>query len=367
MTVVALVGAQYGSEGKGAIAAAIADQFQVHVRTGAPNAGHTYYIDGQTPQGVPNGRAKVVARSVPCGASNPQATLVIGPGGVIDVDLLVSEVQELDALGLEVSGRLMVDAKALVIDKIRHHDYENGVKGKAHEMIGSTGEGVGIARMAHLSRGVLAHDWAWGKIEHAGDPSIREYLDSHEIDVITGTSRLVTSWIDIGQKVLLEGTQGSGLSSVHGPWPYCTSTDTNSAQMLVDAGISPARLTSTVLVARSYPIRVAGNSGPLEKEITWEEIGVKPEHTTVTKKERRVGRWDDDLFERAVVLNGPSPRVALTFADYLDPFVTGITEWDGLTKPIIEWIRHIEWKFGVNVCFVGTGPDSVAIKPGMRW
>lgn len=374
-SVVALVGAQYGSEGKGAIAAKIANDFDVHVRTGAPNAGHTYYIDkpehwAREDAGSPDSphhRMKVVARSVPVGVCNPQASLVIGAGGIIDLEQLLLEVEALDSLGLNASGRLQVDAKALVIDPLRHRDYEGGIRGHAHEQIGSTGEGVGIARMAHLARGVLVRDFAWGNIDHAGDKDIRYKLESVGIGVTSDTSRILSAWWETGSKILLEGTQGSGLSSVHGPWPYCTSSDTNAAQLLVDAGISPTRLTSVILVARTFPIRVAGNSGPMLQETSWENIGESPEYTTVTKKQRRVGWWDDDLFKKAVRLNGPA-RVAVTFMDYIDPLVRGVTDWSDLSKECIEWIRKLEWNHDVKVAWVGTGPDSVAVNANVtRW
>lgn len=375
-SVVALVGAQYGSEGKGAIAAKIALDFHVHIRTGAPNAGHTYYIDrpnilsGNAPLGpeetYADNRLKVVARSVPVGVKNPNAHLVIGPGGMIDLDLLLAEVAELDRLGLDPASRLLVDEKAIMIDRLRHHDYEGGIRGQAHEKIGSTGEGVGIARMGHLARGVLAKDAAWGHVDHAGDPAIRELLDGFGIHV-ADTVPIVNSWIDAGQNVLLEGTQGSGLSSVHGPWPYCTSTDTNAGQLCVDAGISPLRLNSTILVARTFPIRVAGNSGPLEYETSWMDIGVPSETTTVTKKVRRVGWWDDKLLKRAILLNGPDTHLAITFIDYIDSEMRGVEEWDKMTRLASSWLWGIEQDHDNHIIFVGTGPDSVMVAPRSKW
>jgi adenylosuccinate synthase len=370
-TVTALVGAQYGSEGKGAIAAKIAKHYEVHVRTGAPNAGHTYYVDMQRAMrpGDQHERVKVVARSIPVGASNQYSHLIIGAGGIIDVANLFEEIEQLKDIGIDVSGRLMIDSAALIIDKVRHADYEGHTRGHAHEKIGSTGEGVGIARMAHIARGVLAHDWAWGKIEHAGDERIRRALVSAGVEVRPDTSRLLDSWIRGGQNVLLEGTQGSGLSSVHGPWPYVTSTDTNAGQLLVDAGISPSRLSNVILVARTYPIRVAGNSGPLKDETSWEEIGVEPERTTVTKKVRRVGKWDKELLQNAIRLNGPHPYLALTFADYIDPSVKGSYDYSKVfySEELHKWWIANAYELNVSMDFVGTGPDSVAVHPSSRW
>lgn len=379
MTVTALVGGQYGSEGKGLIAAKIANHYAVHVRTGAPNAGHTYYIDEVTQaidtpvmreNAEPTGeRIKVVARSVPVGASNPYAHLVIGAGGMIDLDLLAQEVSALDAMGLAVSDRLYVDRRAMVVDRHRHHGFEGGVHGHAHKTIGSTGEGVGPARMAQIVRGTFPNPApSWSIIAHAGDDGPSSFLADYGITVHDDTSRLINSWIDVGQSVLLEGTQGSGLSLTHGEWPYVTSTDTNAGQLCVDAGISPKRLTNVILVARTFPIRVAGNSGPLYDETSFEDIGVAPEFTTVTKKQRRIGRWDHDLFSKAVRLNGPLPSVALTFADYMWPDLANVDKWHLIWPIAGGWIENMmEDRHGCMVDFIGTGPDSVAVNPRSAW
>lgn len=388
MSVTALVGAQFGSEGKGAVAARIADDFDIHVRTGGPNAGHTYYIndlsaldeaylsgapaeilqEGIVGEQIGRERIKVVARQIPCGACNPDATLIIGPGGMIDLTLLLREAAQLDSLGLNVTERLMVDRRALVVDPVRHHQGEGGVTGAAHRLIGSTGEGVGLARMAHLNRkALLHHDLAWTNVDHAGDSLIEETLDSHGIQVTDTVEYLDDMLTNREVRVLLEGTQGSGLSSVTGPWPFCTSADTNAGQLLVDAGISPRRLTNVILVARTYPIRVAGNSGPLANEIGWEMLGVEPETTTVTKKVRRVAEFDRDQFEKAIMLNGPNPWVFFTFLDYIDPSIANVTSWSDLTTEAMLWMNDLAHEFDFSLMGAGTGPDSVAMSPFSPW
>jgi adenylosuccinate synthase len=369
MSVTTLIGAQYGSEGKGAIAKAIANDFHVHVRTGGPNAGHSIYYRSHP---MEDDSRKWVMRSVPCGWINPDAHLLIGPGGLIDVDLLIKEVQELDEAGFDVSSRLRVDPRCAVIDPVRHHEFEGGVGGRAHELIGSTGEGVGPARMARLARGTFSGkgvNAAWASLKFASD--YEEELGSAKIRLANAPA-LINLWVEDGAKVLLEGTQGSGLSLIHGPWPYVTSADTNSAQLLVDAGVAPRDFVRTILVARTFPIRVAGKSGPLMHETTWDEIGVPPEYTTVTGKMRRVGTWDDELLARSLALNRPA-SLALTFADYWWPSIAGAKSWEeavvkmGLPelKEVQRRIKEIQAKHQVSVGWIGTGPDSV-IKTGMR-
>jgi adenylosuccinate synthase len=374
VSVTALIGAQYGSEGKGAIAAAIAKDYDVHVRTGGPNAGHTIYHAGRAADVGQQGfeKRKWVMRSVPCGWVNPDAHLMIGPGGLIDVELLLEEVRALDEAGFDVGSRLRVDPKCAVIDPVRHRDFEGGVGGRAHELIGSTGEGVGPARMARIARGTFTGKGinpAWSHLKFASD--YEEELGSGKIR-LSNVPLILDAWIEQGAKVLLEGTQGSGLSLVHGPWPYVTSADTNAAQLMVDAGISPRDYSRTILVARTFPIRVAGNSGPLENETTWEEIGVEPETTTVTKKVRRVGKWDDKLVGRAFLLNRPAV-LAITFADYWWPEIAGCKSLEeAMTKMGAEELKNaqrtlkeIAARFNTSISHVGTGPDSV-IKMGLR-
>ncbi len=345
-SVIAVVGGQFGSEGKGQVAAGIAKRFEVHIRTGAPNAGHTFYDDMGS---------KVVARSLPCGWLNPNAKLVIGPGALLDPALLRDEVSAVEAMGYEIRSRLYVDLSAGIIDEDNHHHFEGGVDGQAHEIIGSTGEGVGPARMAKIARKTIS-----GRVfqmDLVGDKLSRfAWLPPANV---THTADLANKWIDEGDRVLLEGTQGSGLSLTHGPeWPYCTSTDTNSAQLASDAGISPSLIDRTILVCRTFPIRVAGNSGPLPNETAWEEVGVPPEQTTVTKKVRRVGRWDDAVVRKAIALNRPVV-LAITFLDYLFPEVAGAKTTDEITARAWHWIKDMELRMDAPIGFICTGPNSM--------
>jgi adenylosuccinate synthase len=131
--------------------------------------------------------------------------------------------------------------------------------------------------------------------------------------------------------------------------------------MLADCGLPPSAMTDCILVARTYPIRVAGNSGPLEEELTWAEISKRTgkkveERTTVTNKIRRIGRWDSKLFIKAVRLNGPT-EVAITFMDYLYPRDTGKVVMDDLSKAAQEFIDFIETLSApARVRYIGTGP-----------
>lgn len=150
------------------------------------------------------------------------------------------------------------------------------------------------------------------------------------------------------------------MSLVHGPWPYVTSADGNAGQLAVDAGISPSLITRTILVCRTFPIRVAGNSGPLHGEITWEELNVERETTTVTKKVRRVApMWPNiDVVQRAVMLNRPC-KIALTFVNYLDSGLYDVNQWGDLSGPVVDFIADLEVATGAEVTMVGTSPWTV--------
>ncbi|HET7713858.1 MAG TPA: adenylosuccinate synthetase [Patescibacteria group bacterium] len=340
--ILAVVGAQYGSEGKGVVVSRLAHQYSVHVRVGGANAGHSHIVQGH----------KVKNQIIPVGWVNPDATLVIGRGALVDLELLREELAEVSKFDPTVKDRLIIDAKAGILDQ-SHKDTEGGIHGEDHQRIGSTGEGVGAARIARIKRDPSK----FKQFKDVTDEDMRPFLYENTHEFILEAS-------DRGRNVLLEGTQGSGLSLIHGPWPYVTSNDTNAAQLCADVGIPPRRLSEVALVARTYPIRVAGNSGPLQGELSWTDISYKlgkqtVERTTVTKKIRRIGEWDDSLFYQAVLLNDPS-WVALMFMDYLFPEVEGVSTWEGLSEQAKQYVIDFEAKWGVPLAMLGTGGDEWA-------
>lgn len=338
-----LVGGQYGSEGKGAIAAHVANEYQIHVRVGSPNAGHTIYWNGE----------KHVMQSIPCGWINPDAFIVIGRGALLNMKQLMKELVHILRYYPNFINRLLIDAEAGVLDE-KFHEEEGGVNGEMHRRIGSTGEGVGPARIARLQR----------------DPSkFRRFKDVAEEYglaecMVYNTPKYLATMQDYGFNTLVEGTQGSALSLLHSYWPYCTSVDTNAAGIISEVGIAPSRVTNVLMVCRTFPIRVAGNSGPMENEISWSDIvgadgnPITPEKTTVTHKVRRVAKWDDSLFQQSCVLNEPT-EIALTFADYVDPALYEATD----PKAIENSVALNEFMDAHNlvgkVKYVGTGPKTV--------
>lgn len=340
-----LVGGQYGSEGKGAIAAHVANNYDIHVRVGSPNAGHTIYWSGE----------KHVMQSIPCGWINPTAVIVIGRGALLNMKQFMKELVHILTYYPNFLERLAIDPEAGILDE-KFHQQEGGTEGEMHRRIGSTGEGVGPARVARINR----------------DPEqFRQFKDvakeyGLERCMVSNTPAFLAEAQDSGKNILIEGTQGSGLSLLHSHWPYCTSIDTNAAGIISEVGIAPSRVTDVLMVCRTYPIRVHGNSGPMEGEISWEElstrmgVNVVPEKTTVTKKVRRIAEWDPELFKQSCLLNAPT-EIALTFADYVDPDLYECSNPDRIaySDKLDAFLKQNLPGMERKIKYIGTGPRTV--------
>jgi adenylosuccinate synthase len=324
-----IVGGLYGSEGKGNIAFHLAPEYDLLVRVGGPNAAHKVYLASGD---------KFTHFSLPSGTKAGTAQLAIGPGSVIDLPDLQREIAECDVS----AERLSIDPQVVVIEE-RDKEIEAELKGR----IGSTVSGTGSATARRVMRGEDVR-------------LARDYEDLHPY--IRPTTEILERAYAAGDRIMLEGTQGSGLSLHHGPFPYATSRDTNVGGCLAESGIAPARVRKVIMVVRTYPIRVAGNSGPLTRELTWADIearsGLKDlettELTSKTKKLRRVGEPEWDLLRKAALLNAPSD-IALTFADYLGEENAKAWRFEQLTEDTLEFIDEVERVTGARVSLISTG------------
>jgi len=333
-----VVGGQFGSEGKGKISAIITlqEEIDVCIRCGGPNSGHSFQ--------EPNGDFFLL-RQLPTGVVRPQTRLLIPAGALVDLDILRFEIE---SLGLD-SSRVGVDRNAMVISPA---DKETERRLQLSERLSSTlcGVGAAVARRALRSPDVqLASDAA----------TAQEWLRPF----ITDVSAEANLAVDQGKRVLIEGTQGSGLSLYHSQhYPKATSRDTNAAGFVSEVGLSPRLVSEVVLVFRTFPIRVSGQqAGPMQDEITWERLQVESkspeplhEFTTVTRKLRRVARFDWGAARRAAVLNRPT-RFALNFVDYLNFGNRASRKWNELDSNSKVFISELE-NLGAPVSYVGTGP-----------
>lgn len=367
-----VVGGQYGSEAKGHVAGMLAQrereagQEVTVIRVAGPNAGHSA-------RGVLDGEIWPL-RQIPVAAvTEPSCRLVIGAGSEIDPQVLESEIEALDAAGYDVSGRLWIDQQATVITE-ENRRAEGGNDGPLQSRIGSTGKGIGAARADRIWRKAPLVKDRPIQLVGAGDPGYYANCD---------TAAQIRRWMaQGGQTVMIEGTQGYGLGLHAGHYPFCTSSDCRAIDFLAMAGISPWEQFGSQyggtpefevwVVLRTFPIRVAGNSGSMLNEMTWEQLGemtngyIQPERTTVTKKVRRVGGWDADLAKAAVQANGGAPvvRAALMFADYWYPDLAGARGWSRVEEPskaeieLQNDLEMVEEQIGCKIGYVGTGPAS---------
>lgn len=346
-----LVGGQYGSEGKGNIADYLSSEYDVLMRVGGPNAGHKVYED-----------PPYTHFSLPCGTRNDESqTLLIGPGAVIEPGWLLDEIRDCE---VEV-GRLVVDEQAVLISAADQGWEQQHLERE----IGSTARGVGKATARRVTdRFRDARRCRLAKDVGAEYNELRPYLG-------TTAERLEKAYAR-GEKILLEGTQGTGLSMFHGDYPSVTSRDTTVSGCLSEAGIGPRRVNKIVLVCRTYPIRVGGESGSFSREINWETVSERSgipvedlhghEVGSVSKKRRRVGEFDWEMLRRACHLNSPTD-VALTFADYLDRANAKAIRFDQLTSETITFVEDIEMVAGVPCSLIGNGFDYKCVIDRRRW
>ena len=330
MSVTIIVGGQYGSEGKGKIAAYLSGEFDWAVKSGGPNSGHTVY----------KGNREYKLRTIPSAFVNENCKLAVAPAAIVSVPTLLKEIQM-----CEISDdRLLIDRMATIIEDRFINSEKNIVN-----LIGSTGQGVGAALIEKLRRSA--------NISFAKDiDALSPYLSN--------VSDVLNSEIKAKKKVLVEGSQGFGLSIVHGEYPYVTSRETTSGTLCSDTGVGILSVKNIILVIRTFPIRVGGNSGPLKSEIDWgtvTSISKSPaaleEFTTVTNRLRRVGKFDVEMVKKAAILNSAT-SIAVNFVDYLNYENFGINSFDGLSKEAKDFIISLEDTLDLPVTLIGTGPKN---------
>jgi adenylosuccinate synthase len=337
MPVSVIVGGQYGSEGKGKVALYVARQLraQVVVRVGGPNSGHT---------AVDHAGRTWVFRQLPASCLAPNTIIVLPAGSLIDPDILLSEVKTLQIQ----QEHLIIDGNATVV-LARHREEE--AREALIERIGSTGSGTGAALRDRIARGrnhVLAREF----------PPLREFVRPF-------AAGLLREFLQQQQRVIIEGTQGFGLSIWHGSsYPHATSRDTTASAFLSETGLAPTDVDDVVLVVRSFPIRVGGNSGPLENETSWSVVAAEAnlpstyvELTSATKRVRRVGRFHPEIVMQAIAANAPH-RIVMNHLDYVDPGAAT----NGVGPRGRRFLKQVEEQIGRHVDLIGLSPTHL-----MEW
>lgn len=336
-----VVGGQFGDEGKGKIISylALKDNYDIIVRGGVgPNAGHTIVDEGQ----------EYKVRQVPSGFLNKNAKLYIGAGVLVNPDVLLDEISRFDKFNIK--KRIKIDSQCGIIEEI-HKERDKG-DANLREKVQTTGSGCGPANEDRIKRiGKLAKDI----------PELEEF--------ICDVSGELNDAIDKGKKILIEGTQGFGLSLYHGTYPYVTTKDTTASAMLSDVGIGPKNVNEVIVVLKAYTTRV-GN-GPFWNETNkkddekfnklfnelkiYDKLKKIEERGTVTKRPRRVAPFDFELAKRSVKINSAT-MIALTNIDRLFD-CAGVKRFDDLPEDAKKFIKVIEDEVGVKVKLISTGRE----------
>ena len=332
-TSIAVLGAQWGDEGKGKIVDMLTPHFAAVARyQGGHNAGHTVYVDGR----------KFVLHLIPSGILHPGVTCVIGNGVVIDPQALFKEVDELGRLGIGVDGRLMISEKAhVILPYHRELDVLSEAR-RGERKIGTTSRGIGPAYEDKIGRrGIRVCDVLGDRQALAGE--VRENVSARNriirdstldwkplFEQLVADGERMRPWVgDVSlflhrlikdeKRVLFEGAQAMLLDIDHGTYPFVTSSNASVGGVCTGLGLPPRAIGGVLGVAKAYTTRVG--EGPLPTELSGEladrlrESG--QEYGASTGRPRRCGWYDAVVVRYSARINGLD-AVALTKLDVLD-------------------------------------------------
>ncbi len=332
---VVVVGCQWGDEGKGKIVDVLAEDVQVVARyQGGPNAGHTVHV----------GEDEFILHQIPSGILHPGKRCLLGNGVVLDLLRFFHEYDQLAERGIDLSGRVGVSLRAHLLLPY-HRVLDQVAEDQAAEKIGTTGRGIGPAYADKVGRSGIRvadamHETRFLELVERGVEAARERLAaagaggegalgeeverclalrSRLLELRTDTGLEVDRALKAGDRVLLEGAQGTALDLDHGTYPFVTSSNTTAAAGATGIGVGPTRIDSVLGVVKAYTTRV-GN-GPLptgfdpEMDARMRELG--GEFGATTGRPRRCGWFDGVLARYAARVNGLT-GVAVTKLDVLD-------------------------------------------------
>jgi adenylosuccinate synthase len=410
---VAILGAQWGDEGKGKIVDLLTPHFSIVARyQGGHNAGHTVYVNG----------AKSILRLVPAGILHPGVTCVIGNGVVIDPQALFAEVDELARNGVDTRDRILISDKAhLILPYHRDLDLLSEAR-RGERKIGTTSRGIGpayedkiarrgirvcdLADPAGLEQNVRDNVMARNRLVQDSTMDWKPVLDQmlrfadRMKPWIRDVSLLLTAAMREGKPILFEGAQGTLLDIDHGTYPFVTSSNASIGGVCTGLGIPPKAINKVLGVVKAYATRVG--EGPFPTELSG-AMGNRlreggSEYGAVTGRPRRCGWYDAVAVRYAARINGLD-GLALTKLDVLDgvdpievctayrvggriitefpsdtaqlaqcePVYESVSGWNGPTKGVRSfdrlpalarnYIARLEEVSGVPVVVVSTGSE----------
>ncbi|MEQ1575317.1 MAG: adenylosuccinate synthase [Vicinamibacterales bacterium] len=428
-TNIAVLGAQWGDEGKGKIVDLLTPHFSAVARyQGGHNAGHTVYVNG----------TKFVLHLIPSGILHPGVTCIIGNGVVIDPQALFKEVDELARMGVDVDGRLLVSEKAhVILPYHRELDVLSEAR-RGERKIGTTSRGIGPAYEDKIGRrGIRICDVLGDRAALAED--VRENVHARNqiikdstldwkpvFDQLVVYAERLRGWVgDVSlflatairqdRRVMFEGAQATLLDIDHGTYPFVTSSNASIGGVCTGLGVPPRAIGGVLGVAKAYTTRVG--EGPLPTELSdsladrLRETG--QEYGASTGRPRRCGWYDAVVVRYSARINGID-ALALTKLDVLDGLpevkictgyrtangditefpadlrtldgaqpiydtlpgwdtpTKGVTRYDALPRAAQRYIRRLEEASGVECGIVSTGSDrsETIVKPSSaveRW
>jgi len=405
---VAILGAQWGDEGKGKIVDLLTEKCDAVVRfQGGHNAGHTLVVDNKT----------TILHLVPSGILHDSVKCIIGNGVVLSLDALTSELEILEKNHVHIDGRLLIsDSCPLILPVHIALDQAREIK-KGNEKIGTTGRGIGPAYEDKVSRrglrlGDLSNpEVSLNKLEELLDYHnfiLKNYYKTNTFDANKMHERLLMQYelyrehvIDVpeyveklflnNKKVVFEGAQGTLLDIDHGTYPFVTSSNTTVGGIFTGSGISPKKLDYVLAIVKAYTTRVG--SGPFMTELFDDKgkiLSVKGHEVgATTGRQRRCGWLDLVSLKRSIIINGFT-GICLTKLDVLDSFekiqvcvdykdnkpvykeydgwlksISGINNYEDLPENAKIYIKVIEDFLNVPIDIVSNGPgreENIIIK-----
>jgi adenylosuccinate synthase len=425
MANVAVVGSQWGDEGKGKIVDWLSERADVVVRfQGGHNAGHTLVVDDVT----------YALSLLPSGVVRPGKQALIGNGVVLDPWALVSEIEKCRNLGLEIDeSRLGIAENTPLILPVHSALDHARERARGNSKIGTTGRGIGPAYEDKVARRavrlsdladenrlkaalteMLLHHAALARGMGEPEPDFDEHLRMlKEIapQVLPYRARV---WQKLSEakrrrdRILFEGAQGAMLDIDHGTYPYVTSSNTVAGQASAGAGVGPGQVGYVLGITKAYTTRVGSGPFPTEQD---NEAGTRlgergREFGTVTGRKRRCGWFDAVMVRQAVQISGIS-GIAFTKLDVLDGFdelricvgyrlgderldyfptapdeqaavepiyevvpgwsesTYGARSWAELPANCVKYVRHVEELIGVPIALLSTSPkreDTILVR-----
>ena len=331
-TNLAILGLQWGDEGKGKVVDLLSPKFRQVVRfQGGNNAGHTVVVDGQS----------IALHQVPSGALHPGCFLVVGNGVVLNLEVFQQELDRLQARGFDLAGRLLLSEKAHVI--LPHHIALDLWREGGTNKIGTTGRGIGPAYEMKAARmgvrlGDLLHPETLADRIRPGYEEVRLRLgagsDLAPLDaIVAGLLRtaepflrfigdaqghLIGAW-ERGDSILFEGAQATLLDLDHGTYPFVTSSSCSLGGLFTGTGLPPKALDKILGIAKAYTTRVGAGPFPAElHDATGDRLReVGREFGTTTGRPRRCGWFDAPITAHACRTNGVD-GLAIMKLDVLD-------------------------------------------------